>query len=98
MVNPIQLHSYHKGPGELISWVYLHGDVEDKYGFDLVRCKEGFPQEPGIYDALVEDTECHLYLWQPEKLPHIKGLVVAKNDPEAIAYAQRCYAEKSITV
>lgn len=97
MVNPIQMYPYYKGPGEHISWVYLHGEVEDNYGYDLVRCPRGFPQEPGIYDALVEDTECQLYLWQPSQLPEPKGLVVAKGDKEAIAYAQQCYASKSVS-
>lgn len=90
----MKLHPYPHHQFPVFSNVYLHGEMEDYFGFDLV-CIEGEVPAPGIYETAVElpgdrlPMLCSLYFWESEA--GLKGLIVAPMDMEAIAYAEHCY-------
>lgn len=84
--------------------MYLHGDVQDLAGFDLVSLVDGeFKLAEGEHECLVElpssKTECLLVLWNAGKTGDDrgwwKGLVVAKTDADSLSYARRCAKEKT---
>ncbi len=80
------------------SFVYLHGKLEDKNGFDLVEYIDPLPCEDGEYDAEVqfanrERLSCRLYFWHANGMQ--KGLVVLPDDEEAAIYAEKCLKDKA---
>ena len=82
----------------LWNFVYLHGLLEDKVGFDLVGCLDR-PQKEGVYDAVVvlPDNNCELaklFYWKDGDKD--RGLVVSVNDnQEVLDYAKDKFYKKS---
>lgn len=80
-------------------FVYLHGILEDKNGFDLCWI-DPFPKEEGIYDcdAILQNGETipsKLYLYFIDNFPYEgerlnRGLVVANSDRVENEYANSC--------
>ena len=81
-------------------WIYLHGDVEKRNGYDIVAMDE-IPEESGIYHCKVisitgETFDCIFYFWK-----HINdifnghhGLICLPEDGEANKDAMRKYLNK----
>jgi hypothetical protein len=81
-------------------FIYLHGTLQDRNGFDLVHIEE-LPSEDGIYECTVrfsdnESYEAKLYLWFIENwYCRNRGLVVAVDDTESNDDALSKYNKRS---
>lgn len=74
-----------------LNWIYAHGELEDRMGWDCL-CG-AISLTPGIHPVIFRDSEGELsalaICWQDTEIPRICGLVVAKDDLEAIQHATR---------
>tara|TARA_R110000868_G_scaffold11594_2_gene56625 strand:- start:2171 stop:2539 length:369 start_codon:yes stop_codon:yes gene_type:complete len=86
-----------------ISFVYLHGELEQQAGFDLICVLTENGQEPAIragkYPVSIairnRQYPSMAFIWTPENYPELKGLVVLLDDTEAIAHAEAKYAARA---
>jgi hypothetical protein len=88
-------------------WVYLHGTLETEScnlgGWDKFKWYYTAPETDGIYKCGVAFTnerivEANAYLWEAkfgEGRTKVTGLVVANDDIEGNAFAQKKWEEKS---
>ena len=75
-----------------LNWVYAHGDLEDRMGWDCL-CG-AFSVTPGIHPVVFRDEDGTLLsaiaiCWQDKEIPRICGLVVLKDDLESLQHATR---------
>lgn len=89
----------------ITSWVYLHGMLQDKNGFDLCLI-DPMPSHDGIYDceAILSTGETYLSKLYFYKIPQYnytrlsmidRGLIVANEDSdENHDYAKKCFVTK----
>jgi|LakMenE18May11ns_1017448.scaffolds.fasta_scaffold9607595_3 hypothetical protein len=88
------------------SWCYLHGELEEKNGYDIFSLlkSELTPEEiderwlsdklgDGIYSCICFDKPCTFFRWSNGR--RFCGLVVADSDIEFYNYAMKCYKKKS---
>ncbi len=91
-----------------ISYVYLHGALEDKAcefgGYDIFGFLDDVPEEvTGIYNGFVEypdkRIDCTIFLWKDTMRPgSIHGLVVSKYDIKSYNYVIRKFSEKAFSI
>lgn len=94
----------------VLGGVYLHGHLEDYFGFDVVEVypdtlKEFEKSEPTCYEGVEVEVEdygtCLLYAWvasypyDREKHRFWRGLIVDPKDTESVEYAKEKFEEKS---
>ena len=83
-----------------IPFVYLHGQAEREFGYDIVVTIEGgFPGRPGMYDVLFRkadntDVEATLFYWKRKNINSKVGLVVINDDIRAWANAYDKFTKK----
>lgn len=86
------------------SYVYLHGELDDEIGFDIVAIEVDELNnltESGIYDVNVikpngDTVEAKLYFWQVDRVYDFsgntmkvnRGLIVYSDDTESVEYAK----------
>lgn len=90
------------------SWCYLHGDLEDKVGYDIFSMlraelkpeqidekwlSDEFPG--GIYQCVCMGEPCTFFRWKTDKW---RGLVVLNSDKESYEYASKCYEEREWSI
>lgn len=81
----------------VFGYVYLHGKLEEKTGFDIVDTKTKKETEnisEGIHDVEVvfpdgTSESAKLFYWHGKYIP--RGLIVSPTDEEAMKYAQECF-------
>lgn len=83
------------------SGVYLHGNIQDENGFDIVTSEHG-SLDDGIYKCHVilhngEHRKAKLFYWRSKESPiaRSRGLIVALDDMEHLADAQRNFEERA---
>lgn len=84
----------------VFGYVYLHGKLEEKAGFDIVDTKtekETKNISEGIHDVEVVYTDgtsefAKLFYWHGKYIP--RGLIVSPEDEEGMKYAQECFDSK----
>lgn len=87
------------------SYVYLHGELEEKVqeigGYDVCGIV-GNPNavQEGIHPCQVLgiDEPCKLFIWYAEVLKKMKGLIVLESDKESYEYAMKCFMEQSVSL
>lgn len=79
------------------SWIYLHGELEDINGYDLVYIEEDLPVVDGIFDCIVTIDDkpypAKFFFWKCECTGH-KGLIAGVTDDEGLAWAKEKFDEK----
>lgn len=78
-----------------ISGTYLHGELQDKNGYDIFGIVGEIPKCTGIYpcEVLSINEQCSFFLWIG-KDGRAHGLVVADNNEKDMKYAIACYKER----
>jgi hypothetical protein len=90
------------------SFCYLHGELQDRVGFDIFNMIRS-ELEPGqrndyvltdefgsgIYSCICMGEPCTFFRW---KRLHYKGLVVLNTDKDAYEYASKCYEEREWSI
>lgn len=94
-VNPQKLHGDHYDEtvdNVRISGTYLHGELQDKAGFDIFSFVGQLPTCTGIYPVKVLhfNLDATLYIWNDHN-GVIHGLVVENDDAEGIDFAIKRY-------
>ena len=90
------------------SFCYLHGDLQDRVGYDIFNMlrAELKPEQinenwlsdefaEGIYQCVCMGEPCTFFRW---KRMHYKGLVVLNADKESYEYASKCYEEREWSI
>ena len=84
--------------GVVTTGVYLHGELEDENGYDLVQSNTSLPSADGIYDCVVlmnqKIVQCKLFFWRRDKLQ--RGLIVKKGDTEYMDDAREHYSKRGL--
>lgn len=86
----------------LTSFIYAHGELDDKCGYDLVYIpgyRSAYDMEDGDYDVTFiypDSTEvsAKLFVWT-DKYGHHRGLCVDKTDLHYLKDAQKKYETKA---
>ena len=74
---------------------YLHGQMEDDYQYDIFCFNQPTDFDCGVHELTINNKECLFYLWEcTTKEADHKGLLVYKNDLEAVTYAEDHYNNK----
>ena len=79
---------------KLTNFIYLHGDLMERNGFDLVALSS-IPEKKGIYPVIVHfadggiETNAKLFYWKADWKD--RGLIVSVDDEEHIKDAQEKY-------
>jgi hypothetical protein len=85
----------------VFNWVYLHGDLEDLAGYDLLTNPQLVIPDgihPCVFVHEGQYYRSRLYIWQPDNFPYQKGLVVAASDKAGNTYAQDCYEKRQFSL
>jgi len=71
-------------------WVYAHGELETRMGWD---CLNGAISKPGVWPCVFRDDEgeasCIAFLWEDGSNPanRIVGMVLLSDDADGIRHA-----------
>ena len=80
----------------LVAWVYLHGLLETRIGFDIVHStvsaetllgNQGSRVLPAQINDVGDSFAAQAFLWRAPKTAMIRGLIVAPDDQSALDYA-----------
>ena len=96
-VYAFKIGDYGDDPHKLTNGVYLHGNLMDENGFDLVSLSE-IPEEDGIYDCTALGQKAKLFYWSvpfDNGVTFHKGLVVAESDEKNLKDAKRKYNRRA---
>jgi hypothetical protein len=81
-----------------ISFSYLHGELQDKAGYNIFSFFKEIPKEEGIYKGFVEFLNeivyCTIFLWKANDIKGLQGLVVANDDIEYLDDAKTKFENK----
>lgn len=97
-----EMRTQAKKEGHLVcSLSYLHGNLEEDYGYDIAiclnaeLCYNGSEIIEGIYEVQAIDypNPCTAYLWKGH-FNRERGLIVDNTDSESVSYAKECYKTK----
>ena len=85
----------------LFSFIYLHGELQDRLGCDLCGVVGLNPNsiKEGIHPCEVYFVEepCTLFTWK-SKFNRQHGLIVLDSDAEQYEYAKKCYETKTASL
>lgn len=85
------------------SFVYLHGDLQNKAGYDIFSFLDEKPEEEGIYDTIVEFPDMKVlakaFLWKAKiGGKGLQGLVVSVDDEMCMKDAENKYNNKEYCI
>lgn len=82
-----------------ICGTYLHGELQDKNGYDIFGIVGEVPKYAGIYPCKVLgiNEQCSFFLWIG-KDGRAHGLVVANSNKKDVEYAMDCYKQRKSTL
>ena len=90
----------HDGGGKVTNGVYLHGELEQINGYDLVEFEP--PKADGVYGCFVhikdETYVAKLFYWKAkidEKVTMNRGLIVSVDNKDDIKYAQEKFKKRA---
>ena len=86
---PVVVSSHEDTPLRDLNWVYAHGNLESRMGWD---CLCGSLEiKPGVHHCIFEGdgqrVDCLAFIWQDTTCPRLCGLVVEMDDVESIQHA-----------
>ena len=67
--------------------VYLHGKLEDENDHDSFSFEQEHPTENGAHNMIINNQDATLFLWDTPHNVGTRGLLVYRNDTEAMDYA-----------
>ena len=77
--------------------IYLHGEIENVAGYDLIVSLTGFNVETGVYPVVINANGitygCTAYIWEIDDLP--RGYVILNTDKDSNKFALDRFAQKS---
>ena len=78
-----------------IPQTYMHGELQEKAGYDIFAFVGECPKAVGVYPVKVLkfDVDATLYLWK-DNSQQVHGLVVENSDTESVQYAVKCYNDR----
>lgn len=80
-----------------LSWVYAHGSLEARMGWDCL-CGT-LTIKAGVTPCVFADDDgmvsCIAFMWADKDMPRMCGMVVAADDTDALAHAMRKMLEGS---
>ena len=76
--------------------IYLHGEIENVAGFDLIVSPTGFDVETGVYPVVINADGttygCTAYIWKIGDFP--QGYVVLNTDKDSNKFAFDRFTQK----
>jgi hypothetical protein len=74
---------------------YLHGQLEDKKGYDIFSFERKQQFKEGIHEIKIDGEDCSFFLWKSGKLYDWRGFLILSKDQEARKHALKHYLNKT---